>query len=238
MATRDPDSTIVALFKHHAVKNEGRSVKEGRPIYDDMEICEIRFAGSRNVSVFPALAFSHWGNDDATQEQVAITYAERFPRQYRQFKEHTMQTKSGTPLTHVPFLTEARRAELRALNIYTAEALAHVDGQELKNLGSYGRDLKNKAIEFIADAKLGAPTAEVMAELEALRARNQVLEEDAKAIADMSDKDAEKTGGPFDHMTAEMLRDFIKTNTGHAPHGSLNRKTLVRMANEAQQKVA
>jgi hypothetical protein len=149
-----------------------------------------------------------------------------------------MQTKSGTPLTHVPFLTEARRAELRALNIYTAEALAHVDGQELKNLGSYGRDLKNKAIEFIAEAKLGAPTAEVLAELEALRARNQILEDDAKALADMSDKDGERTGGPFDHMTPEMLRDFIKTNTGHAPHGSLNRKTLVRMANEAQQKVA
>jgi len=38
-------------------------------------------------------------------------------------------------------------------------------------------------------------------------------------------------------MTLDMLRDFIKTNTGHAPHGSLNRKTLVRMATEAQAKV-
>jgi hypothetical protein len=234
---KDPDAPIVALFKHHAIKNEGRSIKEGRPIYDDMEICEIRFAGSRNVSVFPALAFSHWTIDPETQEQIAVTYAERFQRQYRQFKEHTMQTKSGTPLAQVPFLTEARRAELRALNIYTIEALAQVDGQELKNLGSYGRDLKNKAIEFIADAKVGAPTAEMMAELEALRARNQILEEDNKLMATATEKDDVKTGGPFDHMSVDMLRDFIKTNTGHMPHGSLNRKTLVRMATEAQQKV-
>lgn len=235
MALKDPDDAVVALFKQHPIKNDLKSIKEGRPIFDDLEVCEIRFAGSRNVSVFPAMAVSHWRDDPITGEQIKITYAERFSRQYKQFKEQAQQTKSGTPLAHVPFLTEARRAELRALNIYTIEALAHVDGQELKNLGHAGRDLKNKAMEYIEEAKSNVPNLTVQAELEALRSRNAVLEEDAKLIAkQQSLQDSDK----FDNMTLDQLREYITTNTGHAPLGTLNRKSLVRMATEAQQKAA
>jgi hypothetical protein len=233
MPTRDPDAAAVALFKNLAKKNEVKSLKEGRPIFDDIEVIEIRFPGSRNVAVFPATAFSHWAEDFTTGEQTAVTYAERFSRQYQQFKSQAAQTKSGTPLAHVPFLTEARRAELRALNIYTLEALAVVDGQELKNLGHGGRDLKNKAQEYIAESKSNAPNLQLAAELEAVKARNAILEEDAKLKKELKIPDNQ-----FDDMSLDQLRDFIATNTGHAPHGSLNRKTLVRMATEAQQKAA
>ena len=233
MPTRDPDAAAVALFKNLAKKNEVKSLKEGRPIFDDIEVVEIRFPGSRNVAVFPATAFSHWAEDFTTGEQTAVTYAERFSRQYQQFKSQAAQTKSGTPLAHVPFLTEARRAELRALNIYTLEALAVVDGQELKNLGHGGRDLKNKAQEYIAESKSNAPNLQLAAELEAVKARNAILEEDAKLKKELKIPDNQ-----FDDMSLDQLRDFIATNTGHAPHGSLNRKTLVRMATEAQQKAA
>ena len=121
------------------------------------------------MSVFPAMAFSHWKNDPETGEQTKVTYAERFMRQYRQFKAMAAQTKSGTPLAHAPFLTEARRAELRAQNIYTVEALADIDGQELKNLGTGGREMKNKAMEYIAESKTQAPNMAAAAELEALQ---------------------------------------------------------------------
>jgi hypothetical protein len=139
-----------------------------------MEVCDIRFAGSRNMSTFPAISVSHWNIDPESGEQVPVTYAERFQRQYRQFKEQAHQTKAGTPLQYVPFLTEGKRAELRALNIYTVEALAVIDGQELKNLGQYGRDLKNKAQEFIESSKHNAPNLELQAELDALRAQHGV----------------------------------------------------------------
>ena len=237
MPTKDPDAAAVALFKNLAQKSEAKSLAAGRPVYDDMEVVEIRFPGSRNVSVFPATSFSHWAEDFQTGEQTPVTYAERFSRQYQQFKAQSAQTKSGTPLAHVPFLTEARRAELRALNIYTLEALAHVDGQELKNLGHGGRDLKNKALEYIAESKAGAPNLAMAAELEALKARNAIIEEDLKIVR--ANQSAQKSpDDQFAGMNLDQLRDFITTNTGHAPHGSLNRKTLVRMATEAQQKVA
>jgi len=239
MMQQDPDAVIVALFRHHAIKNEAKSASEGRPIYDDMEICEIRFPGSRSVSVFPATAFSHWRNDPQTGEQTAVTYAERFRRQYQQFKGEQQQTKAGTPLAVAPFLTEARRAELRALNIYTVEQLAAIDGQELKNLGQNGRTLKNMAQEYIVEAKAAAPSAMKAAEVEALKARNAILEEDARARRDRVGDDEDKQPGDadltFDNMSLEQLRDFITVNSGHAPHGSIGRKTLARMARDVQQ---
>lgn len=232
---RDPDAAAVALFRLHAVKNEGKSLEAGRPIYDDVEVCEIRFPGSRAVSVFPATAFSHWQGDINSGEQIPITYAERFMRQYQQFKMHNPQTKSGTPLADAAFLTEARRAELRALNIYTVEALATIDGQELKNLGHNGRDLKNKAQEYIEESKRGAPNLAMQAELEVLRARNAILEEDTKLLKERKAIDSADT--EFDNMDLAQLREFITTNSGHAPHGSIGRKTLIRMAQDVQQKV-
>ena len=226
MPPKDPDDIVVALFKYSAIKNEAKSAIEGRPIYDDIEICELRYPGSRNIGVYPALAFARWVIDQSG-EQVSQTYAERFPRQYQQFKAHALQTKSGTPLQQVPFLTEARRAEMRALNVYTVEQLAATDGTELKNLGPGGRDLKNKAIEFLEESKANSGNTQLAAELEALRARNAVLEED---VARLKEGD-----GEFDGMTLEQLRDYIASQTGHAVQGAgLNRKTLVRMANEAK----
>ena len=237
MPPREPDAAIVATFRHHALPNAAKTAKEGRLICDDMEVVDIRFAGSRAMSTFPATAVSHWADSPETGEQLPITYAERFQRQYQQFKMQASQTKAGTPLLYVPFLTEARRAELRALNIYTVEALAAVDGQELKNLGMNGRELKNKAVEFIQQSATHAPNTQLQAELEALKARNAVLEEDTKTLKARLPA-ADEPEDPFANMDLDQLREFITTATGHAPHGSLGRKVLVRMASEAQKRAA
>ena len=47
----DPDETLVVLFKHLAVENPQKTLAEGRPIFDDIEVCEIRAAGMRCVAV-------------------------------------------------------------------------------------------------------------------------------------------------------------------------------------------
>ena len=231
MAPRDPDEALVALFKHHAVLNETKTLEAGRPIYDDIEVVEIRAPGSRDFKVFPATSVSHWQNNPYTGEQTKITYAERFAHQYRQFRQFAAQTKTGTPLDHAPFMSAGKCAEMRAMNIYTVEALASVDGQELKNLGAGGRELKNAAMEYMADTKASvAPNLQLQNELEQLRAKNAILEED---LAAKKAKEAQ-VEGEFEAMELQELRDFITTHTGHPPHGSLNRKTLVRMATECR----
>ena len=217
---------VVAIFRNHTIKNEGKSVEAGRPIYDDMEVVELRFAGSKTVSVFPATAFSHWDTDDETGEQRTVTYAERFPRQYQQWRAKEHQTKAGTPLDYLPFLSDGRRAELRALNIYTAEALASVEGQELKNLGPGGRDWKNQAMAFLEGDSEKARLTRMEAEIETLKARNQVLEDDADARR-KDPKIAE-----YEAMSDAQLRDHVKSLTGVDPKGNIPRKTLIRMAED------
>jgi hypothetical protein len=230
MPYRDPDDALVVLFKQLAVKNLVKSLAEGRDIFDDMEVCEIRAPGSKEVKVFPATGFSHWAGGEYGEEQYKVSYAERFSHQYRQFKMKAQQTKSGTPLEYAIFLSEARRAELRAQNIYTVEQLAEIDGAELKNLGAGGRDMKNQAIEFIEESRASAPNKQMLAELEALRAKNAILEEDLQFRKTQEDK----AHAEFEEMSVDELRDYITTNTGQAPLGSLNKKTLVRMAINAR----
>jgi hypothetical protein len=232
MANKDPDEMLVVLFRHVAVQNLAKTREAGRPIFDDVEICEIRAPGAKDVKHFPALAISAggWVFDPYTGEQKQVTYAERFKRQYRQFKEHAAQTKTGTPLAQVPFLTEARRAELRALNLYTAEQLAAIDGQELKNLGPGGREIKNQAMEYIEQSHHNAPSMQLQAELEALKARNEVLEQDVDMLK--ARRAADET--QFDNMSDAELRDYITAQTGNMPIGQPPHKTLVRMAMEAR----
>jgi hypothetical protein len=234
MPRQDPDDLLVAVFKLIPLQNPGKTLAEGRPIFDDVEICEIRAPGSRDVKVFPSTEFSRWLNDPETGEQVKQTYAERFSHQYQQFKAKVQQTKSGTPLAQVPFLSEGKRAELRAQNIYTVETLAAIEGAELKNLGQGGREWKNAAVAYLEDSKRGAPNLQMQAELEALRARNAILEED------LALKKARKAqaASEFKNMSAEQLREYIATNSGQAPLGTLNKAVLIRMAQECSPKAA
>ena len=224
------DKGIVAIFRNHTTPNPGASAQAGRPIFDDVEVCELRFAGSRNVFVFPATSQSHWDDGEDGNGPRPITYAERFARQYQQFRAKEHQTKSGTPLDYLPFLTEARRAELRALNIYTAEALAGVDGAELKNLGPQGREFKNKAIEFLASSDDNARLTQMQQRIDELIALNATLQQDAEA---------KKNGTPdklnLDGMSDDQLRAHIKSITGVEPRGNLPRKTLIRMIEEQRE---
>lgn len=211
--------------------NEGASAQAGRPIYDDVEVCELRFAGSKNVFVFPATSMSHWEVDEVTgMGQRIVTYAERFSQQYRQFRAREHQTKAGTPLDYLPFLTEARRAELRALNIYTAEALAGVDGLELKNLGPQGREFKNHAIEFLASSDDNAKLSQMQQRIDELMAKQAVLEQDLEAA-----KNGKSQKTSYDDMTDDQLRAHIKAITGVDPKGNLPRKTLLRMIEEQRE---
>jgi len=225
---RDPDDTLVVLFRHQAFENPAKSTEAGRPIFDDLEVCEIRAPGSKDVKIFKATDVTRWVDDPVTRQQRQETYAERFRYQYQQFKRDLVQTKSGTPLEHVPFLSDARRAELRAQNVYTVEQLAAIEGSELKNLGPSGREFKNQAVAFIADSMASAPNKQLLLELEALKARNAILEEDFQHKK--SREEAEE--GEFAGMEAEELRDYIKTHAGQEPIGAknMNRKTLIRMA--------
>jgi len=84
-------------------------------------------------------------------------------------------------------------------------------------------------MEFIATSKAGAPNQQLVAELEALRARNAVLEEDRQRKVLTAPAAAVDD---YDEMTVDQLREYITTHTGIAPTGALGHKSLKRLAQD------
>lgn len=216
------DPLVIPVFKIHTQKNEAKSREAGRPIFDEMEVVEVRFAGDRNkVSVFPALSICGEVQDDDGNTRK-ITYAERWSAQYQRFKSKQQQVAEGTPVDELPFLTQAKRLELKALSIYTAEALAALDGQPLKNLGQGGRDLKNQAQAYLDRASGSASVTRMAAELEELR----------RTVAELRADKAPASDSEFASWTADQIKDWIEEKLGERPKGNPSHATLVKRADE------
>jgi hypothetical protein len=222
MALDKNDPLVLPVFKIHTQKNEAKSKEAGRPIFEDMEVVEVRFAGDRNkVSVFPAHSICGEMQDDEGDTRK-ITYAERWSDQYKRFKSKTQQIAEGTPVDELPFLTQAKRSELKALSIYTAEALAALDGQPLKNLGQGGRDLKNQAQAYLDNAKGSANVTKMAAELEELRRTVAELRADKTGVSDSE----------FASWSSDQIKDWIEEKIGERPKGNPSHATLVKRADE------
>lgn len=242
----DPAATrhLHIEFRTVAVENRAKSLKEGRPIFDRQEQVFIRFAGDTKKELV-APAREKCMRDPATG--LWVSYAELYQRHYEAFKSGEAAIGEGTPVEELPFLDAARRAELKALNIHNAEALAGLEGQNLSRLGMFGRELKEKAKAYIEKARDSAVETRLAAENAALAQRIAALESEllgrsspAAAPQDQpaADEPAIDASTPFDQWSDADLKAFIKEETGHAPRGTPTHETLVQMAADAHGKAA
>lgn len=220
---------VVPRFFIQAEENKVKSKEAGRPIFEDKEFVEVRFPGDRTkVSVFPAHVICGEMQDEEGDTRK-ITYAERWSDQYRRFKSKQHQVAEGTPIEELPFLSQAKRSELKALNIYTAEALAALDSQPLKNLGQGGRDLKNQAQAYLNAA---SGTANVVA----MAAENAELK---RQLAELQADKSEAAGGSqFEAWQDDQIKDWIEEQIGERPRGNPSHATLVKRADEISNSLA
>lgn len=233
----NPDDLLVVKFRADKVKNEAKSKEAGRPIFDDIELCEIRSPGDRNtVKVFPAHSQHRWTVNEEGEQEIQ-TYAQRWSSQYQRFKERRDQIQEGTPLSELPFLTEGKRAELKALSILTAETLAALDGQRLKSIGPGGRELKNQAQAYLDNASGSAAVTKMASEIEALKQQIALLTAGAAPAVHVEPEIVPEITEPqtdeYDTLSDEELKEWIQVQTGARPKGNPNRDTLLRMAREA-----
>lgn len=244
-------------FMIEPVHNVAKSRAEGRPIFDEQEMVEIKFVGDpKKVLVAPA--HDKFTRDGQTGEW--ISYAQAYHRHYEAFKTGEAAKGEGTPISELTFITASKRAELKALHIHTAEALAGLEGANLARLGMYGRELKDQATAYISHAKETALESRLSAENASLRARLELLEAKMQPVTDAPAPGSlhELQGAGYDSGAAghELqgrvaavvfqtwpdadLRAFIKERTGAAPKGQPSHATLVAavqkiMADEAQE---
>jgi len=160
----NPDDNLLVKFYLDTVQDDAASQEQGRPIFKEVEMIDIRVPGSRNNVVRIARESDK----------------ERFPRHYAAFKNRTsMEGIEGTPLAEWPVITRSRVEELAFLNIKTVEQLANMpDSNAQQVMGFYG--LKQKANEWLEKANgieaLQAKLAERDRQMEALMARLEALE--------------------------------------------------------------
>lgn len=234
MRIQDNAALTNARFYVHTMPNEQKSKAAGRPIFDEIEVCEISFAGNKQtVGVFPAheeFGFKET-NDEYGVSREKITYAMQFNEQYLKFKSGDAQSMGGTPLSELPFLTEGRRLELKALKIHTAEALAALDGANLKMLGQGGRDLKNKAAAYLETAEKTATVAGVKEALAERDAELAALREQVAAMTGKKSEPVKSKGSEFDTFEdADILNWLTSANPEHGLTDATPRSELIAAA--------
>jgi hypothetical protein len=229
------EDLVVARFFIHTVQNDAESKKKGRPIYDEYEAVEIRFSANKFTKhVAPAHEVFKRERNFQTGEVTELTYAMAYNEQYKKFKEGHDQTQAGTPLSELPFLTQSKRLELKALNIHTAEALATVDGPPLKQLGMGGRELKNQAQAYLDKAAGSVDVVKMAATITALQEQLAKLQDNAAGAPD----EPPASVSPFMDMDADDIKNWIENATGERPKGNPSHATLVKRADEVNAELA
>lgn len=118
---RSADSKLFVKFYAKSVKDEEESAKQNRAVHKEVVFINIKIPGDKNNDV----------NRVAFPEDI-----QRFPIHYERFRKGQEQV-IGTPLSAVPFLTDAQVEDYKAIFIRTVEQLAGLpDVQAQQIMGS------------------------------------------------------------------------------------------------------
>jgi hypothetical protein len=155
------DEKLFVVFYMGIVKDEGKSIDAGRPIYADTEMIRIFCPGDKN---------------NVIDRPMRPTDKARFPKQYAAFKAGADEDgqQEGTPLREWPNVSRSQVAELAWFGIRTVEQLADVrDDVCLKVHGL--TSLKQVAGVWLQKAKSTAEAAKIAKQLDDMKTANDEL---------------------------------------------------------------
>lgn len=163
------DERLFVKFYLGSMRNEEKSEKEGRPVFDAVPFVKIMVPGDRNSIV---------------DTPVDATYKRRFARQWANFQQAQSQDISGTPLRDWPAVTRAQAEELNYMNVFTVEQLATIpDVYGAKIMGI--NDLRRKAEVYLKQAQDSALTQKMSKENQELKNRIAAQDVEIKRLSDM-----------------------------------------------------
>jgi len=185
----------------HPPIDKRKTEQTGVKHFKDRVLVEVRQAGDKHmISHFLADEQSSWV-DEYTGRR--LTYKELWPKQYEQFLQSKPQIGDGTAIEVLPDIMPGTLGMLKSMAIHTIEALAALDGTNLKSLGMHGRELKNKAEKFLERTKEIGSSIEADKKLAEAEARIAKLE--AMLEKDMDTKE----------RSAQRAQDGKKLTTGN-----------------------
>lgn len=220
----DEDKKLAVRFYSGTKQNKVETEKHGRPIYETIEMCEIKFPGDRTRVVVQPAHSVHYGGTPPQH----WTYAERFADYYNLYKSDDDQVV-GTPLSEFPAMTEGQRQTYRAAGINTVEMIAEMSDRSVRGMGMNAGALKEKAQAFIG-------LSEGVADITAMQ--RQI--DDLKAKLDTQSEPAPKSGpaDEFGPYSEDDIKNMIKDAGGDIPRGNASRETLIKALRKAQEPAA
>ena len=159
---QEVDEQLLVRFFHKERENKAATIKEGRPIFKEVEYVEIRIPGSRSVQACRP----------ATEGDK-----QRFHRHYEAFKKRVELPEEGTLLAEWPQISRSQVEELKFFGVKTVENMANMsDTNATQFQGGYA--LRTRAKEWLEKADSSA----LIAQKEAMEARIAELEADIKLL--------------------------------------------------------
>lgn len=163
--TYGDDSSTYAEFFWDAIEDTEQTQAHGRPVYKNVEMIRIMFAGDNTKEIVRMVNKVTSGN--------SISDVERFPRQWAMFQAQQEQVVDGTPLEHWPPLDRAMVMNLKAMKIHTVEQLASLSDANLSFMGA--RQLRENARAWLSEAESGGEVLALRNQIEKLERDNIAL---------------------------------------------------------------
>jgi hypothetical protein len=178
----EQDKNLAVRFYKQALKDEAKSVEEGRAIFVDTIMVEIRVRGDRN---------------NVVNRPVREDDKHRFRQAYQSYEKHLESgLLEGTPLGEWGAVGPSFVEEMRYLGFYTVEQLAEANDTVVGRVPGL-QTFKQKAKVFLEFTKGAAPLERLQADLETeknAREAAQIQVADlASRLADMEKKLAAAT---------------------------------------------
>lgn len=183
---------LLIRFEWHTEKDEEASIKEGRPIHNELLIGILITPGSnRSEASHRILCRKHSGETVKYEAYNRVGIAEITERFIG--NDRGRQAITGTPLQEWPSLSRRQVADFEAVNVFTVEDLAGLDENAIARFGFGTRALVEKAKTYIAHASGNAPL-------------EKLAEENAKLKSDLAE---------MQKQIAELLRASNKEALGN-----------------------
>lgn len=160
----------IARFFMDSIQDEAATVREGRPIFKQVERVEIILPG--NPHTRPVF-------------NVTDEHRQQYAKEYEAFKQGLEMAPEGTPIEEWPILNRAQVLELKALGFYTVENIADAADYNLQKIGRGFYALREKAKAFLDDAHHAALVEKLSRENEAKDAEIAALKRQVEELASL-----------------------------------------------------
>lgn len=134
------DAQLLVKFFNHPELSKFKSEKDGVPIYDDVVMVEVFQPGEK----------------ESVRQLATEFHKRRFHKQFEAFQKGMEQSNGGTPLDLL-FPSEPGMIQtLKSFHIYSVQQLAALNDTGVGNLPMGGRQLVERAKNYLNTARTGA----------------------------------------------------------------------------------